>query len=422
MAVREKVRSTISQSGRQERFGSAEIGTKRDAASLPGLGLDTVVSRPVPLSNHLVIPSRYTHPVTLPRVPLFAYDWAFLSLVLLINLIGLVTLFSAAPSQGVWVQQVLFFPLAIVAALVIQAFSRRQVLGWALPLYGASLVMLVLVLAIGREINGAKAWFDLGPVGFQPSEIAKIALVLLLARVLATRTLERPLDYLLPGLIAAPVLGLVFIQPDLGGTLVLLAGLVGMLFVRGMPLWHIGLAVVLVAALLPTVIWPNLNEYQRNRVEILFDLNQDPRGQGFQQIQSTIAIGSGGLFGKGFGEGTQTQLGFVPERQTDFIYSVLSEEWGFVGAVTLLVLYALLFFRMGRMITECVRLEDRLVIAGILSMLTFQVMVNIAVTLGIAPVTGLTLPLMSKGGSSLLMVYIGLGIAILLHRDRYREM
>ncbi|MDX2005296.1 MAG: rod shape-determining protein RodA [Meiothermus sp.] len=360
--------------------------------------------------------------MTLPRVPLFAYDWAFLSLVLLINLIGLVTLFSAAPSQGVWVQQVLFFPVAIVAALVIQAFSRRQVLGWALPLYGVSLVMLVLVLAIGREINGAKAWFDLGPVGFQPSEIAKIALVLLLARVLATRTLERPLDYVLPGLIAAPVLGLVFIQPDLGGTLVLLAGVVGMLFVRGMPLWHIGLAVVLVAALLPTVIWPNLNEYQRNRVEILFDLNQDPRGQGFQQIQSTIAIGSGGLFGKGFGEGTQTQLGFVPERQTDFIYSVLSEEWGFVGAVSLLVLYALLFFRMGRMITECVRLEDRLVIAGILSMLTFQVMVNIAVTLGIAPVTGLTLPLMSKGGSSLLMVYIGLGIAILLHRDRYREM
>jgi rod shape determining protein RodA len=365
--------------------------------------------------------TQYTNRVTLPRVPLFAYDWAFLCLVLLINLLGLVTLFSAAPTQSVWIQQVIFFPIAITAGLVIQAFSRRQVLGWGLPLYLLSLVLLILVLLVGREINGAKAWFDLGPISFQPSEIAKIALILLLARVLSLRNLERPLDYLLPGLIAVPVLGLVFIQPDLGGTLVLIAGVVGMLFVRGMPFWHIGLAVVVIGILLPTVIWPNLNEYQRNRVEILFDLNQDPRGQGFQQIQSTIAIGSGGLFGKGFGEGTQTQLGFVPERQTDFIYSVLSEEWGFVGAVTLLFLYAMLFFRMGRMLMECVRLEDRLVIAGILSMLSFQVMVNIGVTLGIAPVTGLTLPLMSKGGSSLLMVYISLGIVVLLHRDRYRE-
>lgn len=359
--------------------------------------------------------------MTLRRVPVFAYDWVLIGLVLLINLVGLVTLYSAAPSRGAWLQQLIAFPIALSVGLLIQMFSRRQVLSWAFPLYAVSVAMLVLVLLVGREINGAKAWFDLGPAGFQPLEIAKIGLILVLARVLAARSLERPLNYILPVLLAAPILGLVFIQPDLGGTLVLIAGLLGILFVRGMPTHHIVLGLVAVAILVPTVVWPNLNQYQRDRVEILLDLSKDPRGKGFQQIQSTIAIGSGGLMGKGFGAGTQTQLGFVPERQTDFIYSVLAEEWGFVGAAGLMMLYALLFFRLGRMILECIRMEDRLVIAGVLSMLAFQVVVNIAVTLGLAPVTGLTLPLVSKGGSSLVMVYLGLGLALLVHRDRYRE-
>ncbi len=359
--------------------------------------------------------------MTLRRVPVLAYDWALIGLVLLVNLVGLVVLYSAAPTPGVWLQQLLAFPIALAVGLLVQLFSRRQVFSWALPLYLASLVLLGLVLVVGREINGAKAWFHLGPLAFQPLEVAKIALILLLARVLAAHPLESLLDYVLPLLLVAPVLGLVLLQPDLGGALVLLAGLLGMLFVRGMPMRHILIGLVAVAVLVPSVVWPNLSPYQRNRVEILFDLSKDPRGTGFQQIQSTIAIGSGGLVGKGFGAGTQTQLGFVPERQTDFIFAVLAEEGGFVGAVSLLLLYALLFFRLGCMSLECVRLEDRLVIVGVLSMLAFQVVVNIAVTLGLAPVTGLTLPLVSKGGSSLVMVYLGIGLALLLHRDRYRE-
>ncbi|RDI94542.1 rod shape-determining protein RodA [Meiothermus sp. QL-1] len=359
--------------------------------------------------------------MTLRRVPLLAYDWTLVVLVLLINLIGLVTLYSAAPNPSMWTQQLLAFPLAVALGVGLQFLSRRQVLAWSLPLYLLSVGLLGLVLLVGKEINGARAWFDLGPASFQPSEIAKIGLVLLLARVLAARALAHPLDYLPPALIAAPILGLVLIQPDLGGALVILAGVLGMLFVRGMPLRHIILGLLATALLLPTVVWPNLSPYQRERVEILFDLSKDPRGKGFQQIQSTIAIGSGGLMGKGFGAGTQTQLGFVPERQTDFIFSVLAEEWGFLGATTLLLLYGLLFFRLGRMITECVRMEDRLVITGVLAMLAFQVVVNVAVTLGLAPVTGLTLPLVSKGGSSLLMVYLGLGLALLIHRERYRE-
>jgi rod shape determining protein RodA len=342
--------------------------------------------------------------VALRRVPVLAYDWVLISLVLLISFIGLVTLYSAVPSRSLWLQQLVALPIALAVGLLIQLFTRRQVLSWGFTLYMVSLAMLVLVLLIGREINGARAWFNLGPFSFQPLELAKIGLILVLARALAARPLERLLDYVLPVLLTVPVLALVFIQPDLGGALVLIAGFLGMLFVRGMPVKHIALGAVLLAVLLPTAVW-----------------SKDPKGRGFQQIQSTIAIGSGGLMGKGFGAGTQTQLGFVPERQTDFIYAVLAEEWGFVGATTLIALYALLFFRLGRMASECVRMEDRLIIAGVLSMLAFQVTVNIAVTLGLAPVTGLTLPLVSKGGSSLIMVYLGLGLALLVHRDRYSE-
>lgn len=355
------------------------------------------------------------------RIPVFAYDWATIGLVFLINLVGLVALYSAAPTQGVFVQQTLATVLAMAGAVLIQLFSRRQVFSWAYPLYALSIVLLGVVLVIGHEVNGAKAWLGVGALSFQPSELAKLGLVLTLARVLNGRPLERVVDYVVPTLLTLPILGLIFLEPDLGGTLVLAAGFIGMLFVRGMPARHILIAGVAAVILIPTVVWPHLSGYQRERVTILFDLSKDPQGKGFQQIQSTIAIGSGGLFGKGYGEGTQTQLGFVPERQTDFIFAVLSEEWGFVGAVTLLSLYALLFFRLGRMISECVRLEDRLVITGILSMLAFQMMVNVAVTLSLAPVTGLTLPLVSKGGSSLLMVYASVGLVLLLHRDRYRE-
>lgn len=359
--------------------------------------------------------------MTARRIPILAYDWATIGLVLLINLVGLITLYSAAPTQGVFIQQLVSTVLSILAATVLQLFSRRQIFSWAYPLYILSIVLLAVVLVIGHQVNGAKAWLGVGAVSFQPSELAKLGLVLTLARILVVRPLERPIEYLWPSLLTLPILGLIFLEPDLGGTLVLLAGFLGMLFVRGMPTRHILVGLVAAVLLVPTIVWPHLNPYQRERVTILFDLSKDPQGKGFQQIQSTIAIGSGGLLGKGYGEGTQTQLGFVPERQTDFIFSVLAEEWGLAGAVALLGLYALLLFRLGRMILECVRLEDRLVITGILSMLAFQMLVNIAVTLGLAPVTGITLPLISKGGSSLLMVYVSIGLVLLLHRDRYRE-
>lgn len=217
------------------------------------------------------------------------------------------------------------------------------------------------------------------------------------------------------------MVGLLLLQPDLGGALVVLFGVFVVVFVRGLPWRHLLVGLFALALLVPTAVWPNLKPYQRERVLIVLDPYRDPLGQGFQVIQSTIAIGSGGLFGKGYGQGTQAQLGFIPFRHTDFVFSVWAEEWGFVGVVGLLGLYGLLLARLFALALACPRLSDRLFLSGFAGMLGFQVVVNLGVALGVMPVTGLTLPLFSYGGSSLIATLAGLGLVLLVHRDRYQD-
>ncbi|WP_018111277.1 rod shape-determining protein RodA [Thermus igniterrae] len=356
--------------------------------------------------------------MVLRRVNLLAYDWGLVLLVLALSVLGLFNLRSAAPDPGLVSRQLLAFGLGLLLAVGVQAFSRRTLFAWAYPLYALSLLLLLAVLAFGREINGAKAWFVLGPLQFQPLELAKLGLVMALARLLEPRPVRRVWDYLLPGLLTLPVAGLLLLQPDLGGTLVVLFGAFAVLFVRGLPAKHLLVGALALVLLVPTVVWPNLKPYQRERVLIVLDPYRDPLGQGFQVIQSTIAIGSGGLLGKGYGQGTQTQLGFVPFRHTDFVFAVWAEEWGFVGSLALLGLYALLLARLFGLALECPRLADRLFIAGVGGMLGFQVLVNLGVALGVMPVTGLTLPLFSYGGSSLMATLLSLGLVLLVHRDR----
>jgi rod shape determining protein RodA len=356
--------------------------------------------------------------VILRRPNLLAYDWGLVLLALTLVALGLFNLRSAAPDPGLLPRQGVAFLLGLVLAVGVQFLSRRTVFALAYPLYALSLALLVLVLLVGREINGAKAWFVLGPLQFQPLEVAKLGLVLALARLLENRPVLRVWDYLLPGLLTLPVVALLLLQPDLGGTLVVLFGAFAVLWVRGLPWRHLLVGVLALALLVPTVVWPNLKPYQRERVLIVLDPYRDPLGQGFQVIQSTIAIGSGGVLGKGYGQGTQTQLGFVPFRHTDFVFAVWAEEWGFVGAVALLGLYALFLLRLFALALECPRLADRLFLAGVGGMLGFQVVVNLGVALGVMPVTGLTLPLFSYGGSSLVATLLSLGLVLLVHRDR----
>ena len=334
---------------------------------------------------------------------------------------GLLTLSTAAPSNE-FARQLIFLGVAVVGSFAIVRVGRARIMRHAYPIYWASIILLLITRVFGTEVNGAKSWLYLGPLpGFQPSELAKLALIMALAITLHERPFRNLLHYLRPGLMMLLPAGLVILEPDLGGATVLLAIGAGLMLMRGIPWRHLVLfgALFLVAA--PTVLLPNLEPHQRARLVSFLDPAADAQGSGYQVIQSTIAVGSGGLLGKGYKQGTQSQLGFIPYRHTDFIFPVLAEEGGFVGAMILLALYGLLFWRLIAMAAECPFERDQFLIVGVLILIGFQVVLNIGVTLGLAPVTGITLPLVSYGGTSLLSTLLALSLAYVAHRDRYAD-
>lgn len=334
---------------------------------------------------------------------------------------GLTTLSSAAPG-GEFVRQLVFLVIGLAAVGVVAWIGKRRLLRFVPHVYAGSLGLLVLVHLVGTRVNGAKSWLYLGPLpGFQPSELAKIALILALALAFHQRPIRTLKDYARPFALIVPPFALVFLEPDLGSALVLLAVAGTMLVVRGVPRRHVVLVALVLVVAVPTVVWPNLEPHQRTRVTTFLDPYADPQGSGYQVIQSTIAIGSGGLWGKGWGQGTQSQLGFIPYRHTDFIFPVLAEEGGFVAAMLLLSLYALLFWRLVAMASECPHERDQFVISGVLGSIGFQVLVNVGVTLGLAPVTGITLPLVSYGGTSLVSTLVALSLVYVVHRERYSD-
>jgi rod shape determining protein RodA len=334
---------------------------------------------------------------------------------------GLTTLSSAAPADELQ-RQLLFLAPALLGMAALLWFGKQRMVQLATVGYLVALVLLALVPIIGTEVNGAKRWLYLGPLpGFQPSELMKLALILAMAVVMSERPLRQLVDYIRPGfLMGLPAL-LILMEPDLGGALTLVAIGAGMMLVRGVPLRHLLLLVVVVAVAVPTVVLPNLRPHQAQRIATFLNPAADPQGAGYQVIQSAIAVGSGGLFGKGYGQGTQSQLGFIPFRQTDFIFPVLAEEGGFLAALLLLSLYALLFWRLVAMAAECLHARDQLLVSGVLIFIGFQVLLNVGVTLGLAPPTGITLPLVSYGGTSLLSTLLALTVAFVVHRDRFAD-
>lgn len=347
-----------------------------------------------------------------------------LSLPLVVALVlamGLVTLSSAAPGTE-FVRQAAFLVGGLVICGGLVWLGKNRILRVTPYLYVLSVALLLVTRVIGSEVNGAKSWLQLGPLpAFQPSELAKLALILALATVMHERPIRGILDYLRVGVLALVPVGLVVLEPDLGSALVLAAIAAGMVLIRGVPVRHLVLIVIAIAVAIPTVVLPNLEEHQRARLVSFLNPAADPQGAGYQVIQSTIAVGSGGLLGKGYREGTQAQLGFVPYRQTDFIFPVLAEEGGFVASVLLLLLFGLLFWRLVAMASECPYDRDQLIIMGVLVLIGFQVVINIGVTLGMAPVTGITLPMVSYGGTSLVSTLLALTVAFVVHRDRYAD-
>lgn len=334
--------------------------------------------------------------------------------------IGLWVLASASPADlG---RQALALVVALAACAGLSRLGAARLGAWRWGFYLGSLALLVLVQLFGTEVNGARSWLRLEPLpGFQPSELVKLALILALAGTLEKRPLRTPLAYLGPlALIAAPV-SLVLSEPDLGSALLIASVGGGMLLVRGVPRAHLLFALLVVGVALPGAVWPNLEPHQRARLVSFMQPDAEPLGAGYQVMQARIAVGSGGLWGQGHSSGTQTQNGFLPFPATDFIFPVLAEEGGFVGALALLLLYGGLFVCLALMARRCPRLRDQLVVSGVLVLLGVQVLTNLGMTLGLAPVTGITLPLVSYGGTSLLVTLLALTVALVTYRERYRE-
>ena len=302
--------------------------------------------------------------------------------------------------------------IAILMFLVATAFDYRWLKTFAWPLYGVQLGLLVLTLAVGDGVSGAARWVKIGEITFQFSELAKILMIIVLASYLGSRQgrLNSLPSILGACLLVAPPLALIMLQPDLGTSLVFAGILAGMLWMSGASLkWLIGLAAI-GAAMLPFA-WNNLlRDYQKARLESFLNPQLDVQGSGYQLYQAQIAVGSGGWIGKGLTNGTQGQGDYLPVQTTDFVFAVLAEELGFIGGVVLFVLIGALLWRL---LVGGWRSKDpfgTMFAAGMASMILFQVVVNVGMVLGIAPITGIPLPFVTHGGASLVSLAIGLGI------------
>ncbi len=309
--------------------------------------------------------------------------------------------------------------MGIVIMLVMAQIPPRVYEGWAPYLYIICVILLIAVDAFGHISKGAQRWLDLGVVRFQPSEIAKIAVPLMVARFInrdvCPPTLKNTAIALV--LIFMPTL-LVAAQPDLGTSILIAASGLFVLFLSGMSWKLIIVAVLMVAAFVPILWFFLMHDYQRDRVMMLLDPESDPLGAGYHIIQSKIAIGSGGLRGKGWLHGTQSQLEFLPERHTDFIFAVLAEELGLVGVLVLLVLYVLLIMRGLTMAARAQTTFGRVMAGGLMLIFFVYVFVNIGMVSGILPVVGVPLPLVSYGGSALIVLMAGFGIIMSIHTHR----
>jgi rod shape determining protein RodA len=354
----------------------------------------------------------------------FRLNWLLAILLSAVAAIGVLMLYSAGGANlQPWASRHLVrFVLALAVAVAVALVDIRIWLKLAYPAYALGFVLLVAVDVAGQIGMGAQRWLDLGPIQIQPSEIMKIALVLSLARYfhgLSAEETGRILYVIPPTLMVLLPAALVMVQPDLGtaALMVLCGG--AMFFAAGVRLWKFAAVAVAAAAAMP-LMWGMMREYQRNRILTFIDPERDPLGAGYHILQSKIALGSGGMFGKGFLEGTQSHLNFLPEKQTDFIFTMLAEEFGLVGCMALLGLYSLIILLAYAIALRCQSVFARLVGLGIASIFFFYVFINVAMVTGLVPVVGVPLPLVSYGGTAMLTAMIGMGL--LMSMDIHRDM
>jgi rod shape determining protein RodA len=334
----------------------------------------------------------------------------------LLVLLAIGVMGSASPERIT--SQLVNVGVALVVMRVVAQVPPQRLMHLAVPIYLAGVLLLIAVALFGDVSKGARRWLNLGFMRVQPSELMKIAMPLLLAWYFQQReAMPRLRDYGIAAVLLLLPVGLIARQPDLGTAILVLAAGFYVIFFAGLS-WKIMLGMGAAAVAAAPLAWNLLHDYQRNRIITLFDPEKDPLGKGFHIIQSTIAIGSGGIFGKGWREGTQAQLEFIPERHTDFIFAVFSEEFGLFGNLLLLVLYALLIGRGLMIAANAATLFSRL-LAGAVTLIFFTyAFVNMGMVSGILPVVGVPLPLISYGGTALVTLFIGIGILMSIHGNR----
>ncbi len=357
------------------------------------------------------------------REKLWHISWSFVLLVTLICCVGLLTLYSAANgSIDPWAsRQAMRFFIGLVVMLAVSVVDIRSWMRWAYVLYGVALVLLIAVQIRGSVGMGAQRWIDLGFIQLQPSEIMKITLILALSRYFhgaSYQEVGRPI-FLLPPLVMVflPV-GLVLKQPDLGTAMMLTLAAGAMFFLAGVRIWKFALILAAGGAVVP-IAWKFMRDYQKNRILTFLNPESDPLGAGYHIMQSKIALGSGGVFGKGFMQGTQSHLNFLPEKQTDFIFTMLAEEWGLVGGVVLIGLYTLVLVYGYALSMKSRNHFGRLTGLGLTTTFFLYVFINVAMVMGLVPVVGVPLPLISYGGTAMLTLLFGFGLimSVYIHRD-----
>lgn len=356
-----------------------------------------------------------------------------LIIAVLIACMGIISIYSSTYQkestlwQVIYQRQILWVAMGLVVFLMLSNFNYRRFWDITYILYAAMLIFLFLVFLLGITRSGAQRWLRIAWFNFQPSELAKLIVIIFLSRYfsrksandisLFTSRLDISRGLILPFLFVAIPMGLIIEQPDLGSGMMLLFFLIVILYLTGVKLRYIFILLLIFCLPLP-LFWHFLHDYQKQRLLVFLNPNIDPLGAGYTIINSKIAIGSGGILGKGWLSGTQSQLHFLPESHTDFVFATFAEEWGFLGCVVLLGLYYFLI-RQGVLIAQ--RTNDhfgKLLALGISLMLGLQIFINIAMNLGLAPVVGLPLPLMSYGGSSVFVTFIALGILVNIDKTR----
>ena len=354
------------------------------------------------------------------------FDWPLMGMVLALCTISILEIYSATlhtKYTGDHTKQIFFFAGGFVAMFLFSKIDYHRLLDWVPWAYIAFLLLLVAVKLVGHKVLGAKRWISVGPLNFQPSEWVKLILILLMARYFANlggRSLTWKDIFKAFFLVGIPML-MVLMQPDLGTALTYMPVLAIGLFLGGI---NIRQALILLACgtVLIAGAWTSgkvLKPYQKARLTSFINPDNDPRGTGYQVRQSLIAVGSGGVWGKGVAKGTQTQGDFLPIPHADFIFAAFGEEHGFVGALFVLLLYFFILMRLIQNAQTAADLSGSLIIMGVVAVLAFEIAVNVGMVIGFMPVTGIPLPLMSYGGSSVLFTFLALGVAMNVRMRRF---